>query len=123
MLQDIINLKKFVFKSTLERIQSLIINKINNADHTMVKFRGLGFAMQVDETMLNFKCKFHRGRSANNKSDALCIVEVGSHITRAFATVTPNKEKATILPIIKIIVIPESTIFTDEHRSYSSLQL
>ncbi|KCZ78086.1 hypothetical protein H311_00892 [Anncaliia algerae PRA109] len=67
----------------------------------MVKFRGLGFTVQVNEIMLNFKCKFHRGISANNKSDALCIVEVGSHITRAFATVIPNKEKATILPIFK----------------------
>ncbi|KCZ80516.1 hypothetical protein H312_02078, partial [Anncaliia algerae PRA339] len=33
-----------------------------------------------------------------------------------------NKKMATILPIIQKIVIPGSTIFTDEHRSYSSLQ-
>ncbi|KCZ79051.1 hypothetical protein H312_03560 [Anncaliia algerae PRA339] len=35
------------------------------------KLGGPGFVVQIDETMLNFKCKSHRGRTANNKTDAL----------------------------------------------------
>ncbi|KAG0424806.1 hypothetical protein DMUE_6075 [Dictyocoela muelleri] len=37
--------------------------------------------VQIDETMMNYKCKSHRGRSPYNKTEALCIVEVGHNIT------------------------------------------
>ena len=43
--------------------------------------------------MLKYKCKSHRGRSPNNKTDALCSVEVTNGITHAFATVIPDKKK------------------------------
>ncbi|KCZ77920.1 hypothetical protein H311_01063, partial [Anncaliia algerae PRA109] len=36
---------------------------------------GPGSIVQIDETMMNFKCKSHRGRSTLNKTDALVIIE------------------------------------------------
>ncbi|KCZ79073.1 hypothetical protein H312_03543 [Anncaliia algerae PRA339] len=70
---------------------------------------------------MNYKCKSHRGRSPNNKTDALSIVECNNGILRAFACIIPNKESNTILPIISNQVASGSIIWTDEHRSYSRL--
>ncbi|KAG0438877.1 hypothetical protein DMUE_2823 [Dictyocoela muelleri] len=71
--------------------------------------------------MLNFKSKSHRGRSASNKSDALCIVEVADKITRVYTTIIPDKSRNTILPIIMRQVAPNSVITTDEHSSYQKI--
>ncbi|KCZ79109.1 hypothetical protein H312_03508, partial [Anncaliia algerae PRA339] len=79
------------------------------------------FIVQIDETMLNYKCKSHRGRSPQNKTDALCIVEVGNQITRAFATIIENKKSEYIMPIICSQVASGSIVWTDEHKSYASL--
>lgn len=78
--------------------------------------------MQIDETMLNYKCKSHRGRSSTNKTDALCIAElVNRKITRLFATTIPNKEERTFVPIICKQVAANSVIWTDEHKPYKNL--
>ncbi|KAM0677742.1 hypothetical protein BDAP_001735 [Binucleata daphniae] len=62
---------------------------------------GSGQLVQVDETMLNHKCKSHRGRSSTNHTDSISIVEIGDEgIERCFAKVIPNKLAATLIPII-----------------------
>ncbi|KCZ79774.1 hypothetical protein H312_02826 [Anncaliia algerae PRA339] len=43
---------------------------------------GSGSIVKVDKTMLNYKCKSHRGRSSGNKIAAICIVEVENNILR-----------------------------------------
>ena len=88
------------------------------------KLGGLGKIVNVDETMLNYKCKSHRGRSTLNRTDALCIVEcdvVTGHIDKVWAQVIPNKSASTIIPIIIAHVLEHSVIHTDEHKSYLSL--
>ncbi|KAG0424824.1 hypothetical protein DMUE_6073, partial [Dictyocoela muelleri] len=77
--------------------------------------------VQIDETMMNYKCKSHRGRSPYNETETLCIVEVGHNITRVFATVIPNKKRKTLIPIIMKNVAPGSTIWTDEYPTYKCL--
>ncbi|KCZ80046.1 hypothetical protein H312_02564 [Anncaliia algerae PRA339] len=71
--------------------------------------------------MLNFKCKSYRGRSPENRTDALVIVECTDKIDHVFAKVIPNKEANTIVPIICENVAAGTIIFTDEHKGYSSL--
>jgi transposase-like protein len=71
--------------------------------------------------MLTYKCKSHRGRSPNNRTDSLCIVEVTNRITRAFACVLENKTASVILPIITRQVAANSIIHTDEFSSYRCL--
>ena len=73
--------------------------------------------------MMNYKCKSHRGRSPDNKTDALCMVEVDQdgHITRVFAKVISDKRAETIIPLIIRNAVYGSTIYTDEHPSYRSL--
>jgi transposase-like protein len=83
---------------------------------------GPGLVVQIDETMLNYKCKSHRGRSLDNRTDALFIVEVGTKIQKIYAEIIPDKTIQTILPIIQRRVVPGLTIYTDEHRNYNCLQ-
>lgn len=83
--------------------------------------RGPGKTVQIDESMLNYKCKSHRGRSSTNRTDALCIVEANQKIDRVFAKFIPNKLQTTILHIISSQVIQNSTILTDEHRLYTRI--
>lgn len=108
-------------KKTPTKIIKDIITRMPNPDFSNNKLGGPGFIVQVDETMLNYKCKSHRGRSASNKTDALCIIEYENNITRAFATIIPDKSSGTLIPIICSQVAANSVIWTDEHRSYSCL--
>ncbi len=71
--------------------------------------------------MMNFKCKSHRGRSPDNRTDALCIVEIGVGITRVFATVIPDKKQETMIPYILDQVVAGFHVWIDEHRSYRCL--
>lgn len=109
-------------KSIIYKIIKKFRNLIPQTDFSINKLGGPGVLVQVDETMMNFKCKSHRGRSPENKTDAISIVECINGITRAYAQVIPNKEAATLIPIICSQVAPYSVIWTDEHRSYSRLR-
>ncbi|KAM0678689.1 hypothetical protein BDAP_000799 [Binucleata daphniae] len=70
--------------------------------------------------MLNYKCKSHKGRSADNKTDTLTIVEIGNGIEMCFAKIIPDKKAITIIIICKN-VCQGATTHTDEHKSYSGL--
>ncbi|KAG0423585.1 hypothetical protein DMUE_6138 [Dictyocoela muelleri] len=122
--ENLTSIVKF-FNSKFERTIWKVLNKfhsiIPNANYENARFGGPGFIVQVDETMLNYKCKSHRGRSSSNRTDAICIVECRRGINRAFACTIPNKNAETIVPIIERLVIPGSIIWTDEHRAYGSL--
>jgi hypothetical protein len=73
--------------------------KINNEQQR--KLGGFGTHVQIDETMLNYKCKNHRSRSAENKTEALTIVEVvQGKITRVYARVIINKSISSIIPVV-----------------------
>ncbi|KCZ79966.1 hypothetical protein H312_02635, partial [Anncaliia algerae PRA339] len=61
---------------TIARIISKLVSIMPATDFSSNKLGGPGLIVQIDETMLNYKCKSHRGRSSTNKTDSLCIVEV-----------------------------------------------
>ncbi|KAM0687620.1 hypothetical protein COBT_001137 [Conglomerata obtusa] len=68
------------------------VKYISTTDFQYNKLGGLGKVVQIDETMLNYKAKSHRGRSPNNKTNSLCIEEVDLKITRVYATVIHDKK-------------------------------
>lgn len=107
---------------TIKRIINQLTNLIAPPDFSNSKLGGPGRRVEIDETMLNFKAKSHRGRSPLNRSDALCIVEVGYKILRVFACVIPDKSASTLIPIITSQVANGSVIWTDEMRSYGLLR-
>lgn len=106
---------------TFRKIINNFLKVVRTFDFKDNKLGGEGRVVQIDETGLNFKIKAHRGRPPMNKTDALCIVEVEDQITRAFACVIANKKAETLIPIITDNVLKNSTIWTDEHKSYHQL--
>jgi hypothetical protein len=55
------------------------------------KISSPGVIVPLDETMMNLKCKSHRGRGyQKNKTDAFGIIELKGCITRAIAVVIPD---------------------------------
>ncbi|KCZ78294.1 hypothetical protein H311_00672 [Anncaliia algerae PRA109] len=64
------------------------------------KFRGSGFIVEICETMLNNKCESHKEMSSTNKKGSLCVVELGTGITRGYTKVVINKKAEYLIPII-----------------------
>jgi transposase-like protein len=110
-----------VSRSTLQKLLDKIIGFMETSNNSAPMMGGPGTIVQVDETMLNYRCKSHRGRSPSNRTDAICIVEVRSAICRVLAEVIHDKSASTLLPIIIRRVLSGSTIHTDEHASYRRL--
>ncbi len=69
------------YETPIKKVIEKLRNIIPPPDFSNSKLGGDGFVVQVDETMMNFKCKSHCGRSPDNRTDALYIVEVGVGIT------------------------------------------
>lgn len=106
---------------TVKKIFDLLFDKMKDHNEIQPKLGGIGTIVQVDETMMNYKCKSHRGRSPSNRTDALCIVECRPCICKVWAQVIPDKSIQTILPIICERVFSNTIIHTDEHKSYQCL--
>jgi hypothetical protein len=55
---------------TVKKIIDKLVSLIKAPNFENSKLGGPGCRVEVDETMLNFKCKSHRGRSPSNKTEA-----------------------------------------------------
>lgn len=111
-----------ISKRTFLKVIRIFLEKIKGEQLiNPIKLGGSGCTVNIDETMLNYKCKSHRGRNPLNKSDALCIIELDGHITKSFACLISNKKRETLIPIILDVVLEGSVVHTDEHRSYFGL--
>ncbi|KCZ79848.1 hypothetical protein H312_02761 [Anncaliia algerae PRA339] len=58
--------------NTIEKNILKIISRIPETDSSSQKLGGRGFFIRIDEAMLNYKCKSHRGSSSVNRTDVLC---------------------------------------------------
>ena len=88
----------------------------------------LSGTVEVDETWHGGKLRLpgrkgHTGQrpgysSLANKTPVVGAVERGGRVT---ATVVANVRKGTLVPLVTAHVMPESTVFTDEHTAYNDL--
>jgi transposase-like protein len=81
--------------------------------------------VEVDETFYGRKPRFGEVRTrkearmwTERKAKVLGAVERGGRI---HATVIPDRSAETIMPILRTKVLPASTVYTDEWRSYRGL--
>ncbi|KCZ80384.1 hypothetical protein H312_02210 [Anncaliia algerae PRA339] len=86
--------------NTVGKIMNKLMLKIPEQDFRNNKLRCPGFIVRIDETMRNYKCKSHRGRSPKNKIDDLSIIKCSNGILRGFPCNIPKKDTHTILAII-----------------------
>ncbi|KCZ82279.1 hypothetical protein H312_00302, partial [Anncaliia algerae PRA339] len=85
--------KLSISKYTLKKIKDKLFYLMKLDFDKMNKPGGPSTIVQIDETMMNYKYKSHRGRSPLNKTDALCIVEFTDKITKAYATTSLIKKQ------------------------------
>jgi transposase-like protein len=88
----------------------------------------LSGTVEVDETWYGGKLKFpgrpgHTGQapghnSLANKTPIVGAVERGGKVK---AQVIPNVRASTLLPLVSEHVMPQATVFTDEHLAYQGL--
>ncbi|KAM0684830.1 hypothetical protein COBT_003962, partial [Conglomerata obtusa] len=64
-----------ISKPTLHKIMHELIALMKIENSQIRPLGGPGSVVQIDETMLNYRCKSHRGRSPTNRTDALVIAE------------------------------------------------
>lgn len=55
---------------------------------------------QSDETMLNFKWKQHKRRSAKHRSNSINIVEIDCGIKTVFEKIIPDKSERNLISTI-----------------------
>ncbi|KCZ77222.1 hypothetical protein H311_01770 [Anncaliia algerae PRA109] len=60
---------------TIKKVIDKLVDLMLQTEFSSNKLDGPGNIVQVDETMLNFKYKSHRGRPTKNKADSPCIVK------------------------------------------------
>lgn len=111
-----------ISRSTATKIEKLVCSRIKFffSEHP-IKLGGEFTICQVDETMINFKCKSHRGRSLNEQIWALVIVDCSTKPALGYIEVVSDRSSATLIPIISRVVRNGTTIISDEWKSYNSL--
>lgn len=61
-----------ISQGTVWKILNKLVGLMPDTNFLENKLGGPGFVVQIDETMLNYKCKSHRGRNPKNETGALC---------------------------------------------------
>ena len=98
-----------------KKIREVIVHYLV-AESTAV-FEG---SIELDESYFGGVRKGKRGRGAAGKTAVFGILKRGGKI---YTQVVPDTKGATLMPIIKGKVAPDSVIYTDSYRSYNALDV
>src|SRR6202142_3108867 len=80
-----------------------------------------GSTVEVDETYYGGVRKYGRGRPMRGDRGKTPIVGLVERKGRAVARATMDATGATLLPLVKQYVLPESTVYTDEWKAYGGI--
>jgi transposase-like protein len=82
-----------------------------------------GSTVEMDETYYGGVCKYGAGRHGRvNKTPVVGIVERGEG-GRVVARAAENLRSSTLLGMVREYVLPSTTIYTDEARTYDGIKL
>ena len=76
--------------------------------------------IEVDESYFGWHRKGKRGRGAAGKVAVFGLLKRNGQV---YTVAVPNTQTATLLPIIREQVKPDSIVFTDNYRSYDILDV
>lgn len=94
------------------RLRKLISSKLPSYE--------LGGEVEADESYFGGRRKGRRGRGAAGKVAVFGLLKRGGKV---FTAIIPDASTATILPIIKEKVEPDSIVYTDTFRAYNALDV
>jgi transposase len=81
-----------------------------------------GPSVEMDETYYGGVRKFGRGRPMRGDRGKTPIVGIVERKGRAIARATKDATGATLLPLVRDYVLPESTVYTDEWKAYGGIE-
>ncbi|MCT8525360.1 IS1595 family transposase [Glaesserella parasuis] len=110
---ELVNVNKTTAAYYFYRLQLLIYQ---NSPH-MEMFEG---EIEADESYFDGTRKGKRGRGAVGKTAVFGLLKCDGKV---YAVVVPNIQSATLLPIIREKVKPDSIVYTDFYRSYDVLDV
>src|SRR5690606_6952047 len=76
--------------------------------------------IEADESYFGGSCKGKRGRGAAGKVPVFGLLKRNGKV---FTVVIPDAKEATLIPIIRQRVKPDSIVYTDAWRSYNALDV
>jgi transposase len=76
--------------------------------------------VEVDESYFGGHRKGKRGRGAAGKVPVFGLLKRGGKV---YTTMIPNAQRATLLPIIERMILPDSIVYTDALSSYDALDV
>ncbi|MCT8535689.1 IS1595 family transposase [Glaesserella parasuis] len=110
---ELVNVNKTTAAYYFYRLRLLIYQ---NSPH-MEMFEG---EIEADESYFDGTRKGKRGRGAVGKTAVFGLLKCDGKV---YAVVVPNIQSATLLPIIREKVKPDSIVYTDFYRSYDVLDV
>jgi transposase len=81
-----------------------------------------GPSVEIDETYIGGVRKSGRGRPMRGDKVKTPVVAIVERQGKVVAKAVPDVSGATILPMVKKHVVPESVIFTDEYTVYNGIR-
>ena len=97
------------------RLREIIVFEIEQESHEV--FDG---EIEVDESYFGGRRKGKRGRGAGGKTPVFGLLKRGG---RVYTKIIPDASSATLIPIIKRKVIPDSIVYSDCWRGYNVLDV
>ena len=124
-------IEHFVAGTTARTAAALVgVNK-NTAAYYFQRLRELIYEMtekvspfsgevEVDESYFGGRRKGKRGRGAKGKVPVFGLLKRGGKV---YTKIIPDAKAATLMPIIRQRILPDSIVYTDSWRSYNVLDV
>ena len=98
-----------------QRLREIIAAQTEQESHEV--FDG---EIEVDESYFGGHRKGHRGRGAGGKVPVFGLLKRGGKV---YTKIIPDASSATLIPIIKRKVVPDSIVYSDYWRAYNVLDV
>ena len=88
-----------------------------------IRLGGPGVTVQIDESCFRHKPKYHRGRPPQRVQWVFGIADTSTSPAIGFLQMEDRRDAATLLPIIQNVLLPGTTVHSDQWRAYNNVGL
>ncbi|XP_039655589.1 uncharacterized protein LOC120558600 [Perca fluviatilis] len=125
MLQDGISKSSATLSRMAKKLRHICLKSMRkHRKQKGQRIGGVDVLIHIDESKFCHKRKYARGRFGNTwrrKTWVFGMLEIRGNSRRPVLRLVKRRNKATLVPIIKKHIKPQSTVVSDEWRAYSSL--
>ena len=112
-----------ISKKSLVKLISKLRNQCSEFLHrTPVKLGGDGVIVQIDESLMRHKPKYHRGRAPQSELWVFGIADTSVQPAKVYIEQVSNRRSETLLQIVEDHVIEGSIIQSDQWPGYSRIR-